>query len=205
MGEAVSRTENRRIIGLTGGIATGKSTASDYLASEHKLPVSDADIYARQAVEKGGEILNAIAHRHGPKILNSDGTLNRLALGNIIFTNPTEKRWLEQQIHPYVRAQFNKATATHSPTQTLIYAIPLLYEANLTHLVTETWVVTCTPAQQLHRLIARSKLTSTQAQARIDAQMPLSEKCAQADHILDNSRHKENLFTQIDSLIKTED
>lgn len=192
----------QRIIGLTGGIATGKTTASNYLATAHNLPVLDADLYARQAVEKGSEILDAIAHRYTPKILHSDGTLNRPALGHIIFNNPTEKKWLEQQIHPYVRTQFTQTTATYPLTQTLIHAIPLLFEANLTHLVTETWVIYCHPHQQKHRLITRNNLTEQEAQTRIDAQLPLSEKCKKADHILDNSGPKEDLFKQIDNLVK---
>jgi len=198
---ASKRRTTRRTIGLTGGIATGKSTASDYLANKHSLPVLDADVYARQAVEKGGEILGAIAHRHGPKVLLPNGTLNRQTIGNIIFTNPKEKHWLEQQIHPYVRAQFTVDTATYPQNQTLIYAIPLLFEANLTHLVTEIWVVACSPTQQLQRLIKRSNLTQSQAQARIDAQMPLYEKSERADYILNNSESKEFLFQQIDKII----
>lgn len=192
---------DRRIIGLTGGIATGKSTVSKYLATQHHLPVLDADVYARQAVEKGGEILDAIAHRYGPKILHADGTLNRPTLGKIIFNNPAEKRWIEQQIHPYVRTQFSKTTETFPLIQTLIYSIPLLFEANLTHLVSEIWVVYCTHTQQKERLIARNDLSESAAQSRIDAQMPLSEKCTKANHILDNTTTQENLFRQIDTLL----
>lgn len=203
MGEAIDSkrvNSQRRIIGLTGGIATGKSTVSDYLASQYNLPVLDADVYSRQAVGKGREILGVIAHRYGPSILNSDGTLNRPALGNIIFTNLGEKQWVEQQIHPYVQTQFSQVSAAYPPTQPLIYAIPLLFEANLTHLATEIWVVACSPEQQCQRLMARNNLTLDQAHSRIDAQMPLSEKCTRADYVLDNSGSREQLYKQIDSL-----
>lgn len=192
-----SQTPERRIIGLTGGIATGKSTVSKYLETQHHLPVLDADVYARQAVEKGGEILDAIAHRYGSKILQSDGTLDRPTLGGIIFSDLTEKKWLEQQIHPFVRAQFSKTTDTFPKKQTLVYSIPLLFEANLTSLATDIWVVYCTPAQQKARLIARNHLSERDAQSRIDAQMSLSEKCKKADCVLDNSTTKEELFRQI--------
>ncbi|MEO1684326.1 MAG: dephospho-CoA kinase [Cyanobacteria bacterium J06631_12] len=191
----------RRIIGLTGGIATGKSTVSDYLAAQYGLPVLDADVYARQAVEKGSDILSAIAHRYGKHILLSDGTLNRPALGNIIFQDPTEKKWLEQQIHPFVRAQFQIESDALPSNTTLLYSIPLLFEANLTHLVTEIWVVACSPLQQQQRLITRNHLTESQAQERINAQMDLREKCARADHVLDNSEEKEALFEQVDRLM----
>jgi len=191
----------RRIIGLTGGIATGKSTASDYLLQRHKLPVLDADVYARQAVAKGSGILDAIAHRYGYKILLADGTLDRAQLGKIIFNNSEEKKWIEQQIHPFVRANFKAATESFSPLQTLVYSIPLLFEVNLTHLVTETWVVTCQSFQQKQRLMNRSGLSASDAQSRIDAQMALEDKCQLANYVLDNSTEIALLYKQIDALV----
>jgi len=198
-------TTDRRIIGLTGGIATGKSTVSDYLASQYNLPILDADLYARQAVAKGSEILDAIAHRYGTDILLPDGTLNRKQLGNIIFQNAAEKQWIELQIHPFVRAQFAKATNAFPPSQTLVYSIPLLFEANLTHLVGEIWVVYCEPVQQRQRLMQRNQLSESAASARIDAQMDLEQKCKKADHILENVTTRENLFAQIDQIFAQKD
>jgi dephospho-CoA kinase len=189
---------NRRIIGLTGGIATGKSTVSQYLATVHGLPVLDADIYARQAVTAGSPILAAIVQRYGSDMLQADGTLNRPKLGDLIFAQAAEKQWLEQQIHPYVRQRFAAETRPYPPSQTLVYAIPLLFEAGLTRLVSEIWVVTCTPAQQLARLMARNQLSQAQAEARIANQMPLAQKAAQADWVLDNSHSRETLYHQID-------
>lgn len=206
MGKAVSShkqaSHSRRIIGLTGGIASGKSTVSNYLADRYGLPVLDADVYAREAVAEGSEILEAIGDRYGPTILSPDGTLNRLNLGKIIFSDNAEKEWLEQQIHPFVRRKFAGVTAAFPATQTLIYAIPLLFEANLTHLVNEIWVVTCTPAQQKERLMARSQLSAADAQARIEAQMSLAQKRKLADQVLDNSATQSSLFSQIDSLLR---
>ncbi|MFN6235252.1 dephospho-CoA kinase, partial [Microcystis sp.] len=97
---------SRRIIGLTGGIACGKSTVSNYLENIYKIPVLDADIYAREAVEKGSAILERIFQRYGRKVKTEDNSLNRQQLGEIIFNNPEEKIWLESQIHPYVRECF---------------------------------------------------------------------------------------------------
>ena len=196
MGKAV-----RRIIGLTGGIATGKSTVSDYLASRHGLPVLDADVFSREAVEKGSEILGLVRDRYGPSILLADGNLNRPQLGKIIFTNAAEKQWIEQQIHPYVRARFKSETDAIAPTQTLVYSIPLLFEAKLTHLVSEIWVVACSPAQQLARLMKRNHLSEPDAQSRMAAQMSLDKKCKQSDYMIDNSRNKEALFLQVDRLL----
>ncbi|WP_250123896.1 dephospho-CoA kinase [Chroococcidiopsis sp. CCMEE 29] len=192
----------KRIIGLTGGIGTGKSTVSHYLASTYQLPVLDADIYAREAVEIGSPILSAITERYGSDILLADGTLNRQKLGQIVFSNPDERRWVEQQIHPYVRAQFVEAI-NQLPKQTVVLVVPLLFEAGITDLVTEIWVVYCSRQQQLERLMQRDRLTLEQAQARINSQMPIEQKCQRADIILDNSSNPEALLKQIDAVLKT--
>lgn len=191
----------RRIIGLTGGIATGKSTVSDYLAQRYGLPVLDADVFSREAVAKESEILGLVRDRYGPDSLLQDGSLNRAYLGEIIFSNSAERQWIEQQIHPYVCARFRVETNALSSTQTLVYSIPLLFEANLTHLVSETWVVACSFEQQLDRLMRRNQLTASEAQIRIDAQMSLEEKCKQADYVLNNVQRKKVLFSRVDQLI----
>ena len=191
----------QRIIGLTGGIATGKTTVSDYLASIHHLPILDADVYAREAVAVGSPILAALSQRYGDNILIDDGTLNRRQLGTIIFSNPTEKHWLEQQIHPFVRQRFTQVGHDYPPTATLVYAIPLLFEANLTHLVSEIWVVSCSPTQQQQRLMARNNLSLAEAEARINNQLSLAEKIAQAHQVIDNSGNKADLYQQIDDAL----
>jgi dephospho-CoA kinase len=188
-----------RIIGLTGGIATGKSTVSDYLATTYNLPVLDADIYARVAVEIGSPVLDAIAHRYAD-ILLLDGTLNRQKLGEIIFNNLQERQWLEQQIHPDVRDRIVTAIKELS-AQTVVLVVPLLFEAGMTDLVTEIWVVYCSPQQQLKRLIQRNQLSLEQAEARINSQMPIQEKCDRADVILDNSSTPEALLKQVNTAL----
>ncbi len=188
----------RRIIGLTGGIGTGKSTVSHYLATTYQLPILDADIYAREAVVKSSPILSAIASRYNSNILLPDGTLNRKKLGEIIFHNIDERRWLEQQIHPYVRDRFIQEI-DKLPLQTVVLVIPLLFEAQMTDLVTETWVVYCSKQQQLERLMQRDRLSLAQAQARINSQMPIEEKCDRADIVLDNSSTLYALLKQVDT------
>jgi dephospho-CoA kinase len=187
----------KRLIGLTGGIATGKTTVAKYLAETYKLPILDADIYARDAVAVGSPILNAIAQRYGDDILLSNGELNRQKLGEIVFKNQTERLWIESLIHPYVRGKFNQEIA-NTPAETLVLVIPLLFEAGITDVVTEIWVVSCSESQQLERLMQRNNLTLEQAQARINSQMPLAEKVTRADVVLDNSQTLEKLLSQID-------
>lgn len=192
---------HQRIIGLTGGIATGKSTVSRYLQEAHQIPVLDADVYARQAVAVGSPVLGAIVKRYGAAMLEADGALNRGRLGEVVFNDAQEKAWLEQQIHPVVRQCFQSAMAdlTHAPIA--VQAIPLLFEAGLTNQVTEIWVVACTPEQQRQRLMERNGLTVEQAEARIASQMPLAEKIALADVVLDNSGDVNTLLRQVDQAL----
>lgn len=188
-----------RIIGLTGGIATGKTTVSDYLAAHYGLPVLDADQLARSAVEPGSPLLPAIAQRFGAEVIGADGLLDRPRLGEIVFQQPAERQWLEAQIHPIVRAQLLAGIAAHQGrSNSIVLAIPLLFEAQMTDLVTEIWVVSCEPTQQLHRLMARNHLTVDQAQARINSQWPLAQKMARADVVLHNQGTLLELFQQVD-------
>ncbi len=189
---------NRRLIGLTGGISTGKSTVAKYLETTYKLPILDADIYARDAVKVGSQAINAIASRYGATILLADGSLNRQQLGKIVFQNADERQWLEKQIHPYVRDVFVREI-NNSIADSIVLVVPLLFEAQMTDLVTEIWVVYCHPKQQLARLMQRENLTLEAAQARIDSQMPLEEKCDRANFVLDNSFTLESLFKQVDA------
>ncbi|PSB27876.1 dephospho-CoA kinase [Stenomitos frigidus] len=193
----------QRLIGLTGGIGMGKTTVSNYLATVHKLPVLDADVYAREAVEPGLPVLVEIAERYGAGVLLPDGTLDRHRLGDIIFSSPPERLWLEQQIHPHVRDRLIEAMhalSRQEPSPSIVVlVIPLLFEARMTDLVTETWVVRCPEAQQMERLIARDHLSLQQARARIDSQMSIQKKAAHADLVLDNASTLEHLFRQVDA------
>jgi dephospho-CoA kinase len=188
-----------RLIGITGGIGTGKSTVTNYLQTRYNLPIWDADIYARSAVAVGSPILAQISDRYGENILQSNGTLDRHHLGQIIFESPTERQWLEATIHPYVRTCFETEIGKFTPDRTSVLAIPLLFEAQMTDLVTEIWVVTCDPSTQLDRIMKRDSLTAQAAQIRIQSQMPLADKITLADVVLDNSRAIVDLERQIDS------
>jgi dephospho-CoA kinase len=192
----------KRIIGLTGGIATGKTTVSNYLAHRYQLPVLDADIYAREAVQVGSPIHSKICDRYGSGVQLPDGTLNRKRLGEIVFSNPAQRQWLEQQIHPYVRDRFQSELNT-LVAPTIVLVVPLLFEAGMTDLVTEIWLVSCSPEQQLRRMIERDRLSREQAQSRINSQIPLEEKVARADVVLDNSSTPEALLKQVDLACST--
>lgn len=192
----------KRLIGLTGGIGTGKTTVTNYLADRYALPVLDADIYAREAVAQGSQILSAIFQRYSNQVKSADGNLNRSALGEIIFNNPQEKQWLEQQIHPFVRDRFAQELQ-QLKSKIVVLSIPLLFEANLMALVTEIWVVSCDRSLQISRLQQRNGLTPQQAATRIDSQMSLAQKVALADVVLTNNAGLAELYAQVDVALQS--
>jgi dephospho-CoA kinase len=193
------RSRPQRVIGITGGVGMGKTTVSNYLANAYHLPVLDADLYAREAVEPGSMVLTEIVERYGSNILLSNGTLDRRRLGDIVFNSPAERLWVEQRIHPFVRDRMEtelQRLAQSHPTVVLV--IPLLFEARMTDLVTEIWVVQSQANQQKERLMQRDHLNLEQIQIRIDSQMAIEKKVAQADVVIDNSSTLQELHRTID-------
>jgi len=186
----------------------GKTTVSHYLAETYHIPILDADLYARDAVTKGSEILAEIEERYGPSIVLPDGNLNRPRLGEIVFSCQTELLWLEKQIHPFVRDRITQDLAEMDRTQhpIVVLVVPLLFEARMTDLVNEIWVVYCDHDRQVARLQQRDtsgQLSLAQIQARIDSQMPIAEKIRRADIVLENNSTPEALYQQIDAALKT--
>lgn len=191
----------RKIIGLTGGISTGKTTVSNYLESKYQIPVFDADLFARNAVEKDSPILTRIVEKYGEDLLLSDRTLDRQKLGSILFHDAHAKQWLENQIHPFVKNCLIKAI-NNSDAKIIVLAIPLLFEAKMTDLVTEIWVVNCDYKVQLERLMKRNNLNLNEAQIRIKNQWSLDQKIALANVVLNNNSSVEFLYQQIDQYLK---
>lgn len=170
----------QRRIGLTGGIASGKSSAGKLLQEKHGLAVLDADRYARQALAPGTTAHNTVLTRYGLK------ELDRKALGEIVFNNPIERLWLEQLVHPIVQQMMDQEVIRLAEAKAIVLMIPLLFEAGLESLCTEIWLVDCDEKQQLERLIARDNCTNQQALARINAQWPLARKRLLADRVINN-------------------
>lgn len=192
----------RRRIGLTGGIATGKSTVADYLRDRYQLPILDADRYAREVVAVGSPVLQVIRDRYGASILLADGQLDRQKFGSIIFADPAERQWLEQQTHPAIRACFERDLAQLESDPIVVLVIPLLFEAGLQDWVEQIWVVACPLEQQRDRLIHRDRLTPAAAEQRLAAQWPIAQKCEHADIVIDNSRDRTFTFQQVDQAIE---
>ena len=191
MGQGPRWQGQQRRIGLTGGIATGKSTVGRLLEAEG-LPVLDADQYAREALAPGSPGAAAVLERFGDAVRTSGTgpecpTVDRGALGSLVFNNPAEKRWLEQLVHPLVRQRFDQALAALKAEPAVVLMIPLLFEAGLQELCSEIWLVDCDEAQQLQRLIQRDRLSQPEAELRIKAQWPMQEKRIQSDVLINNS------------------
>ncbi|MBL6800283.1 MAG: dephospho-CoA kinase [Synechococcus sp. BS307-5m-G37] len=197
---------SQRRIGLTGGIASGKSSVGRWL-SDYGLPVLDADRYARDALAPGSAGCQAVLERYGPAVA-ANGTqtdeveLNRSALADIVFANAVERQWLEQLVHPLVRQAFDTALGELEQTPAVVLMVPLLYESGLESLCTEIWVVHCSREQQQQRLIQRNRLSAQQADQRIEAQWPLARKCLLADQIIDNSGEPDAWTAAVASLLE---
>lgn len=184
-------------LGITGGIACGKSVVAAYLQQQYGVPIVDADVLARQAVAVGTPIYQAIVDRYGVEICRSDGSLDRSRLGEIVFAQPQERQWLEAQIHPWVIAEMERAIdSCDQPLMALV--IPLLFEVHLEGLVDHIWVVATTPQQQLARLQQRDRLSGKAAAQRLASQLPLEEKMRRADTVLWNTGSLEELYRQVD-------
>jgi dephospho-CoA kinase len=176
------------VIGLTGGIATGKSSVALFF-TERGIPVIDADQLARDAVLPGSPALEQIISLFGREIVTLDGELDRKRLGELIFSDPEKRRLLESILHPEIRKMSEEriAQAAAAGHQRLIYMAPLLIEAGATERVDSVWVVTVRPEIQLERLMRRDGISRELAQRMIDSQMPLSEKERYGSVVIDNS------------------
>lgn len=192
------------LVGLTGGVATGKSTVSKMFerCGAHTI---DADVLARQAVEPGKPAWRAIVKTFGTQILNADRTLNRAALGNIVFRNKAKLRRLERILHPQVagmQEQVTKAIARKHPKAVILYEVPLLFEAGVDRRVDLVVVVTADRRTQIARLKARNGFSRAEALRRIRSQMPIKQKAAAADYVLDGTTPRTRLLSQVRRLYR---
>ncbi len=188
------------IIGLTGGIATGKSTVSAMLAALGAVIV-DADRVARAVVKKGTPAWQRIKARFGDGILAPDGEIDREALGRIVFHDPGQKAVLERITHPAVFAEMAarmEAILKDDPNAVIVLDVPLLIESGMRHPELNAVIVVYVPeAVQRERLMARDRISAADAMARIRSQMPIEEKKARAGIVIDNTGSVENTRRQV--------
>lgn len=175
-------------IGLTEGIATGKSTVVDMLRS-FGAAIVDCDVLARDVVQPGTKVLQQVAAQFGPKSLLADGSMDRAYIGSIVFNVPERKKELEDILFPCIHARIDEEIASiqqQQPDAIIILDMPLLYEVQYSSYVDEVWLVYVDGATQLQRLMARNNYSEDEAKARIQSQWPIDKKKGLAQVVIDN-------------------
>ncbi|WP_457982423.1 dephospho-CoA kinase [Bacillus paralicheniformis] len=192
------------VIGLTGGIASGKSTVAQ-MFQQCGITVVDADVIAKEAVEQGMPAYHKIAETFGQGVLLETGGIDRRKLGEIIFTNEEKRMQLNAIVHPEVRKMMIKQRdeAIRAGERFVVLDIPLLYESGLEHLTDKVIVVWVPMELQLERLMKRNRLTEDEALNRIHAQHSLDEKKKKADAVIDNSGSLKDTEGQLHQLLDT--
>lgn len=188
------------ILGVTGNIASGKSSVCRELARRGALVV-DADQLAREVVAPGSPVLEQLVAAFGEDILKADGSLDRQCLGNLVFSVPAARDRLNAIIHPAIAAlSVKRLQELRANAPLIVYEAPLLFEVGAETRVDKVLVVTINPEVQLTRLMKRDGLDQQSAQQRINAQMAQEQKIARADYVIDNSAGKEETMTQVERL-----
>ena len=191
----------QRRIGITGGIASGKTIIGDFLFQAKQWPILDADLYAHEALRAESQISKKVLLRYGNKIIQNsnknDQIINRKALANLVFQNDHEKKWIEGIIHPFVNKRIGEELEKLKSKSVVILIIPLLFERNYTSLCSEICYIDCTRTLQLKRLQSREKCSLEEANQRIDAQWDNALKKQFADHIINNFNNDEKWKMQL--------
>lgn len=191
-------------IGLTGGIACGKSTVAEMLEKRGAI-IIDADVIAREVVEPGKTALKQLVQHFGSEVLLPDGTLNRKKLGSIVFSDENKREELNSILHPAIRAEMFSRMEHYEqaqPDKLVVVDVPLLYESGLSPMFEKVMVVYVPSEVQLERLMNRDGLNRLEAENRIRAQMPIEEKKRLADIVIDNSGSQEKTEAQIEQFWK---
>lgn len=186
------------IIGLTGGIATGKSTVTNYLRAQ-EIPVIDADDLSHRVVQPGEPGLALIKEHFGPHVILDTGELDRKALGKIIFGDKVQRQQLNELLHPLIAAEMDREIARlkQQGEMLIVLDIPLLFETDFGEKVDEVLVVYTPESVQLERLMTRDELSRTDAESRIQAQLSIEEKRCRADYVIDNSGSHAQTIQQV--------
>ena len=190
-----------KIIGITGGIASGKSTVTNFL--RHKgFEVVDADALVHQLQKPGGRLYQVLVKHFGEKILLENGELNRHLLASLIFSNPEEQEWSKRTQGEIIREELAALRNQFAQTEALFFMdIPLLFEQNYAAWFDETWLVYVNRDVQLERLMKRDQISREAAESRLNSQWPLERKISLASHSLDNNGNQEQLIAQVVQLL----
>ena len=196
---------NQRRIGLTGGIASGKSTITNYIRKHKNIPILDADNVSRELIKPNTYGYKKILDYFGNQIIdnknNTEQKINRKLLRKIIFQNLESKEWIEKLLHPLIKEKMIEECRQYKNIQTILLVIPLLFEAKFEDICTEIWLVKCPRDTQKKRLIIRDKMSDKEAYETINLQLSFEEKSKLSDIILDNSDDQNKWINTIRELL----
>ncbi len=196
---------NQRRIGLTGGIASGKTTITNYIRKHKNIPILDADNLSRELIKPNTYGYKKILDYFGNKIIdnenNSEKAINRKLLRKIIFKHSESKEWIEKLLHPLIKEKMLEECSQYKNNQTIVLVIPLLFEAKFEDICTEIWLVKCPREIQKKRLIKRDKISEKEAYETLDLQLSFDEKRKLSDIILDNSDDQNKWINTIKELL----
>lgn len=190
-------------LGLTGGIASGKSTADEFFKKK-KIPIIDSDLIAHKIMEIGQNGYKAVVDYFGTDILNDDQTINRRKLGGIVFNDKAKLKKLNELTHPLVHQEIKQQMVQYSANQEklVVIDVPLLFESGFESLCNGVLVISITPELQIERLMKRNNFTKKEAIARINNQMPLSEKEKRATYVVANTGTIDDLEKKLSDLLQ---
>lgn len=191
-----------KIIGITGGIASGKSTVTEFLRQKG-FQVVDADAVVHQLQKPGGRLYQVLVEHFGGKVLLENGELNRPLLASLIFSNPEEQEWSKRTQGEIIREELAALRNQFAQTEALFFMdIPLLFEQDYASWFDETWLVYVNRDVQLERLMKRDQISKEAAESRLNSQWPLEGKISLASHSLDNNGNQEQLIAQVVQLLE---
>ncbi|MEF2825629.1 MAG: dephospho-CoA kinase [Peptococcaceae bacterium] len=189
------------IIGITGGIASGKTIVSDYV-KKLGYPVVDADLLSREIMAPGSPVLEQVRHIFGETMIAGDGALNRKALAEKIFHDEQARQTLDGLTHPAIRALAEERFSQLEGESTVFFVVPLLFESGMDDLCDEIWLVHAEESLRRSRLSARDGIDETYAQSKIDSQMRDEERLNKGTRVLFNDGDLNHLYEQIESFLK---
>lgn len=190
------------VLGITGGIATGKSSVVQYF-KDFGFPVVDADIIARHLLDKNTPAYNEVVSVFGLEILKENGEINRQVLGDLVFKHPDKLKRLDELMAPFLQEKILTMIKQVSQNQKLVIVdVPLMYEKGYDEWMDQVAVVYCTPEQQLKRLMQRNQLTEQEAEQRMNSQLPIEMKKLLAEVVFDNSNNLPQTLQQVDTWLR---
>ena len=186
-------------VGLTGGIASGKTTVSNLFA-ELGVPIVDTDVISRELLQPGELAYRQVCDHFGSAILGADGEINRAALRKMVFSDPQHKSWLEKMLHPLIYQRSHDAIKQHAQAVYVLVVVPLLFETNFQSLVDRVLAVDCPAEQQILRLMERDDIDEDLARSMLAQQLSNAQRNARAHDLIDNHEDDADLQAQVNAL-----